>query len=302
MKLYAPKYYNDFKCIADKCKHSCCIGWEIDVDDETLDKYQTLDQGYGISVKNSIDTTDVPHFILGKNDRCPHLNEKGLCNIILEMGEDMLCEICREHPRFYNDVGGHKEVGIGMSCEEAARIILSSDEYDIFCHVDSPDLETEDVLFDSVSIRNEVYSTLKNAHLPYQERLGNIAQKFDISSCVFSSPEWINIIKSLEYLDERDKDLFLKFSADIPAPVWAEGYLEKAFAYFVFRHSSPAQNEHEFRAGIGFALFCERLLVSILPENTNEQLDTIINYARIVSEEIEYSVDNTELIKSIFLF
>ena len=31
MKLYAPKYYNEFKCIADKCTHSCCVGWEIDM-------------------------------------------------------------------------------------------------------------------------------------------------------------------------------------------------------------------------------------------------------------------------------
>ena len=42
MKLYAPKYYERFKCIADKCSHSCCIGWEIDVDADTLKKYKSL--------------------------------------------------------------------------------------------------------------------------------------------------------------------------------------------------------------------------------------------------------------------
>jgi lysine-N-methylase len=36
MKLRAPKYYLDFACIADRCKHSCCIGWEIDVDADTM--------------------------------------------------------------------------------------------------------------------------------------------------------------------------------------------------------------------------------------------------------------------------
>ena len=30
MTVTVPSYYKDFKCIADKCRHSCCIGWEID--------------------------------------------------------------------------------------------------------------------------------------------------------------------------------------------------------------------------------------------------------------------------------
>ena len=45
MKLYAPSYYKKFKCIADKCEHSCCIGWEIDIDEETLEKYEKLETG-----------------------------------------------------------------------------------------------------------------------------------------------------------------------------------------------------------------------------------------------------------------
>ena len=37
MKLYAPGYYKRFACIASKCRHSCCVGWEIDIDPETAD-------------------------------------------------------------------------------------------------------------------------------------------------------------------------------------------------------------------------------------------------------------------------
>ena len=38
MKIYAPAYYRDFKCIADKCKNICCkAGWGIEIDD---DKYK----------------------------------------------------------------------------------------------------------------------------------------------------------------------------------------------------------------------------------------------------------------------
>ena len=36
MKLRIPSYYEEFSCIADKCKDNCCIGWEIDIDEETI--------------------------------------------------------------------------------------------------------------------------------------------------------------------------------------------------------------------------------------------------------------------------
>ena len=130
MKLYAPKYYKRFQCIADKCKHSCCVGWEIDVDKPALEKYNSLSCGYAAAIRDTIDFTDTPHFILAENDKCPHLNESGLCKIILNVGEDCLCDICREHPRFYNFTNRGKEVGIGMSCEEACRLILDSDDFD----------------------------------------------------------------------------------------------------------------------------------------------------------------------------
>ena len=131
MKLYAPKYYTDFKCIADRCTHSCCIGWEIDIDPVTAQKYSTLKQAYADTVRASIEHGDTPHFKLEAHDRCPHLNSKNLCNIILSLGEDCLCDICREHPRFYNDSSLGREVGLGIACEEACRIVLSSDDYSL---------------------------------------------------------------------------------------------------------------------------------------------------------------------------
>ena len=32
MQIIVPDYYKEFSCIADHCRHSCCIGWEIDID------------------------------------------------------------------------------------------------------------------------------------------------------------------------------------------------------------------------------------------------------------------------------
>ena len=47
MKLIAPDYYAHFACIAGACHHSCCIGWEIDIDSDTLHYYQQLDGDIG---------------------------------------------------------------------------------------------------------------------------------------------------------------------------------------------------------------------------------------------------------------
>ena len=146
MKLYAPTYYKRFRCIADRCEHSCCIGWEIDIDNEAIEKYKSLKHRYGEVIRDSISTDETPHFKLGEHERCPHLDECGLCKIILNVGEDYLCDICREHPRFYNytDVA---EVGIGMSCAEAARLILSSSDYATLESIVSVDAEADDVEF-----------------------------------------------------------------------------------------------------------------------------------------------------------
>lgn len=43
MKQRVPFYYNEFGCITSECKDNCCIGgWEIDIDDETYERYNNM--------------------------------------------------------------------------------------------------------------------------------------------------------------------------------------------------------------------------------------------------------------------
>ena len=58
MKIFAPDYYNKFKCIANRCKHSCCIGWEIDIDDETFEYYEDIDSDFGNRLRENIAKQD----------------------------------------------------------------------------------------------------------------------------------------------------------------------------------------------------------------------------------------------------
>ena len=40
--MYKTSYYDDFKCIGSECPNSCCVGWEIDLDINTFQKYRDL--------------------------------------------------------------------------------------------------------------------------------------------------------------------------------------------------------------------------------------------------------------------
>ncbi len=119
-----PEYCEKFRCIADKCRDSCCIGWEIDIDPETLVYYGSIGGGFGERLRRGISGGA---FVLGEDERCPFLNSKGLCDIYTELGEEHLCRICSDHPRYFEWFEGVKEGGVGLSCEAAAELIISSD-------------------------------------------------------------------------------------------------------------------------------------------------------------------------------
>ena len=120
MKIVAPNYYKKFNCIADKCKHTCCKGWEIEIDDESMNRYADI-----TDINAKIERGEDNHFRLLEDEACPFLLKNGLCEMILKYGEDMLCQTCTDHPRYRNYWADRIEIGLGMVCEEAARIILS---------------------------------------------------------------------------------------------------------------------------------------------------------------------------------
>ena len=128
MKIVVPNYYKEFQCIASACRHSCCIGWEIDIDSATYSYYGSIGGDIGERLKECTAVNDgQAHFILDKNERCPFLNCNGLCDIITECGEESLCDICADHPRFRNFFSDRTEIGLGLCCEAAAKLILGFD-------------------------------------------------------------------------------------------------------------------------------------------------------------------------------
>ncbi|MBE6564527.1 MAG: hypothetical protein E7655_04575 [Ruminococcaceae bacterium] len=300
MTLYAPLYYQRFACIADRCQHSCCIGWEIDVDQATLAVYESCTDGYGQTVRDSIELGETPHFRLGEGEKCPHLRHDGLCRILLEMGEEALCEICREHPRFYHRTVRGLEVGVGMACEEACRLILSSDDYGEFAPLGESAEGGEEPLVDTLPLRERLYAILFDPSVAYDEKLERLADIGGGSPCMSSDEAWRALLHSLEYLNEEHRTLFACYTSFPKRERLWEKPLERALAYWIFRHLTPSCDEAELCSAIGFCLFCERLLASMIAEQRATALEEGIELARILSEEIEYSPENTESLLAAF--
>lgn len=132
MKIRVPEYFKEFKCIASKCKDTCCAGWGIVIDDETFNKYKKVNGDFGDRLKREIVHDAGENIFVLKGNDCPFLNESKLCDIYKELGEEGLCYTCRQYPRYLEEFGSLREMGISLSCEEAARIILKDSKKTYF--------------------------------------------------------------------------------------------------------------------------------------------------------------------------
>ena len=143
MKYHKPAFFDQFKCIGSACTDTCCAGWEIEVDETTAERYLTEKGAFGDRLRREIGSEPGEYFFKLKNNRCPFLNKENLCDIFINLGEDRLCDICREHPRFYNWFGDYTEVGLGLCCEEAERLLFSDSKPLTFIEEETQDEDDE---------------------------------------------------------------------------------------------------------------------------------------------------------------
>lgn len=169
MEYRFPHYFNDFQCVAAECEDTCCAGWAIMIDEDTLEKYKEYQGSFGNRLRNSIDWKE--GCFLQYEKRCAFLNERNLCDIHMEAGEHMLCDTCRNYPRHKEEFEGVREGSLSLSCIEAAKIILGCEEPVQFITMtdDEEDEEFED--FDFL-----LYTKLADA----REKIIKVLQNRDI--------------------------------------------------------------------------------------------------------------------------
>ena len=300
MKLIAPNYYEDFSCIADKCRHSCCIGWEIDIDEETLRDYRSVGGDFGERLRAGIEIGENGAcFRLGEGERCPFLNERGLCDIILNLGEDRLSQICTDHPRFCTFWSDRTEIGLGLCCEEAGRLILSKKGKTKLVALQDDgeygDLTEEEESF--LCERERIFAIAQDRSQRISARIRALCEAFRMDIPQRSFAEWVEFLRTMEIMDGA-WDRLLSEAKETPiADDWETAW-EQLLWYFIYRHVSDP--ERDIRKGIFFSVFSlymiRGLFAYLCARGENADTETLVELCRLYSSEIEYSEENTERI------
>lgn len=319
MRIRVPEYYLKFKCIADKCQDSCCIGWEIDVDDRTRAKYEAINTELGREI---VEKTSHGCFPLKENGRCAFLDDKGLCRIISALGEGYLCDICREHPRYYGVGHGIIEGGLGLGCEEAARMILELADLPKLVEIEREISYRDEDEYADVSevFRSRLYEviftkdmdTVASSYAAYSALADEIA--FEVSTsgkrCKIPEPDTegfgqeaiaemysaaLGCIRECEALTDKWCDLLDKAQEiDPDAALEVLGRMRGLLYYFTHRYVRESVEDMTLSSRIAFAITSAMAVSALSLVMRGERPDILA--AVEYSKNIEYSTDNVEYV------
>lgn len=290
-----PSYYKKFKCIGGACRHNCCIGWEIDIDENTYSYYKSVGGEMGARLDGAIAHGEAPHFILGDGERCPFLNRDNLCDIIINLGMEHICDICTEHPRFKNELPDRVEVGLGLACEEAARIILSEKEAAVLVGA----AETDDEI---ILLRDELIAILQNRALSLDKRIREMLVRANAAFCDRSLAEWKEVFMSLERLDKKWGEYLSLLDGKLDFNGFArhmrgrEHEYEQLAVYFIYRYFANSPDFYEASLRAAFAALCVKIIYALggamFTKNGDFTFADQVELCRMFSSEIEYSDEN----------
>ena len=305
MRIMGPDYYPEFFCIAGDCRHTCCAGWEIDIDGDSFARYQSLEGAVGEKIRRRISTEGgTPHYRMKEGERCPFLQENGLCEMILELGEGSLCQICADHPRFRNFFGDRTEIGLGLCCEAAGALILGRREPVKLIQVGEEDtpVEEDPEELALLSFRDMLFEIMQDRSCTLDERLSELLDTCGVPPLRPLSL-WAEDLLTLERLDEGWTACLEALregepeEAPLCTPEW-EVALEQAGVYFLYRHIPSALEDGDPAARAAFAVLSVRLLRALCAVRLRRTgavgFGDLEEYARMYSGEVEYSEENLD--------
>lgn len=310
MKVYYPQYYNDFRCIAAACPDSCCKEWTVDVDPEAAALYRNLSGDLGDRLRSVLQDTGDGTIMEIEDGRCPMWRQDGLCRIQAELGHDALCKTCREFPRLRHDYGDFLELGLELSCPEAARLIFQGSS--VVQEQEIPngeaaeyDPEIMDILLQN---RKEILDLLENTRFSLSEKLAilllrahDIQGRIDGDAPLVFDPDAL-LHEAKKYAQKGDWDSVFSFFRELetlterwasllqnaPAEIKWNPLLNALARYFVERYWLQAVSDLDLICRAKF-IVCGCLLVAALGGDPVET-------AQLFSKEIENDPDNVEAI------
>ena len=304
MTVY-PSYYPAFRCIASACRHNCCIGWEIDVDEDAYARYCSVKGEFGNRLKSKIRVQDgVASFCLDESDRCPFLNGDNFCDIIVTLGEDALCEICSLHPRFRNFYSNREEIGLGLSCEAAARLILSdTGEFSLTnAYGGAPEDSGDHAERAFFALRARIFEMLQDGAVPVEERIARIYSALGIVQDRRTPDQSRRELLVLERLDPAWQDVLESLVDEDwqQAPRDLDKWLERLSLAFVYRHFARILEGDSLSGVLDFCFHSVRVISALwsahLRQNGSIDLEHAAELMRMYSSEIEYSDENVDIL------
>ena len=310
MILRKPAYYDRFRCIAAQCPDSCCKDWEVVVDPESAKYYRELPGQLGDALRQVLtDWEDGSALMTIQDGRCPMWRADGLCRIQADLGHDALCKTCREFPRLTHDYGSFRELGLELSCPEAARLILSGADCAILTETipggEPGDYEEEDMAI-LLQTREQALALLDAPSRPVGQTLalllffGSHAQSlldgmdvadFDPDAALDAA---FSLAKGASPLPLRDffRELEIltpawqqRLDAGNEPGLWSESYRCLA-RYFVQRYWLQAVSDFDLMGRVKLGV--------ILCLLTKDLGGDLLQTAQLCSKEIENNADNVD--------
>ena len=287
-----PTIYHTFQCKADRCENTCCQLWTIDIDETTAERYHATTGPLGESLRQAITVDDEgSHFVYSKEQpMCPLLNENGLCKVVLELGEEGLCDTCHMHPRFYKYIEDLELCGVGLSCEASVELLTE-------------DMQSNQVIF---TIEDDNGEFSPDERLTIQNIFELLA--FDIDPTLFQyipSPDaqyytsLLDLYGTTEPIDEEWTAQVNKLSSDIDKLTTSvQTYVathdmslfNKVFQYILYRQIDMLA-DYSLEAILSYAKDgVEYILMTSALEGS--PLKQVARW----SQQIEYDEDNVELL------
>ena len=314
MKLRVPDYYYDFKCIGGDCTDSCCIGWELDIDEESYEAYKKVEGSFGDRLRESMvdgsDEEDECNTFRLKGGRCPFLNDKNLCDIYINLGEKSLCKVCTEYPRFTVEYENTREKSMALSCEVVGRLLFSREDEIKFIQKEIPDEsmaqevineggEDDDLLGMIAALKPGCNNEGKASFNTFFEEVCYLLDELYVLG-----EEWTEVFA--RFKSELNKEVLEEFEECRKENKMLDIWYENLMVYFVFRYFTKGVYDCDVisRAKFAFLGFFSIRGIAALRyrDNLKFDIDDMIVSAKAYSKEVEHSEGNIAYLMEEFLF
>ena len=313
MELIYPQYYEKFHCIAGACPDSCCREWDVEVDEQSAERYRALEGSLGEILRANLYEED-GHTYLGFPDgHCPLQRKDGLCSLQAELGEQALCDVCKKFPRLTQDYGAFVELGLEMSCPEAARIILTEGGNHLVSKETSggePGDYDEQAMEVLRRTRPQMLELLADSRYSVTERLaltllygyqvqgeidGGEPMKFDPQRDLETVRKFagggdpmavVAFYQDLEILTDRWREQLAHPNGE---PVWFEG-LTRFASYGIYRYYYQAVSDYDLVGRVKMVITGSILAAFLAQDSLESQVSTL----QLYSKEIENDAENID--------